>query len=179
MGANSFQECYVREWESLVFFSNEFHSLGCRCGVVGKQRMGPGGASVAFCSHQVGTWWSVDLKMNPWSTARLFLLSERSKLKQFENIYRATIHACRSDYWSEMAEMERTASPALGRQRSVSSGGPTLLHSRSHSRHEPGSGSFNSLRRGQNYAAKAAAARLAQVSDRVVFEHKFWQCVFL
>lgn len=76
MGANSFQECYVREWESLVFFSNKFHSLGCRCGVVGKQRMEPGGASVAFCSHQVGTWWSfhgaVDLKMNPWSTARLF-----------------------------------------------------------------------------------------------------------
>lgn len=56
--------------------------------------------------------------------------------------------------------MERTSSPALGRQRSVASG-PTLLHSRSNS--QPGSGSFNSLRRGQNYAAKAAAARLAQV----------------
>lgn len=59
-----------------------------------------------------------------------------------------------------MSEMERTSSPVLGRQRSVSSG-PTLLHSRSNS--QQGSGSFNSLRRGQNYAAKAAAARLAQV----------------
>ena len=60
-----------------------------------------------------------------------------------------------------MSEMERTSSPALGRQRSVSSGGPTLLHSRSNA--QSGSGSFNALRRGQNYAAKAAAARLAQV----------------
>ncbi|KAG0585704.1 hypothetical protein KC19_2G031200 [Ceratodon purpureus] len=59
-----------------------------------------------------------------------------------------------------MSEMERTSSPALGRQRNGASG-PTLLHSRSNS--QAGSGSFNSLRRGQNYAAKAAAARLAQV----------------
>lgn len=59
-----------------------------------------------------------------------------------------------------MAETERTGSPALGRQRSAASGS-VLLHSRSNS--SSSGSSFNSLRRGQNYAARAAAARLAQV----------------
>ena len=69
----------------------------------------------------------------------------------------------------QMAERERNASPLLGRQRSTGSlsgapSGASYLHARSNSQPQSGSGAtINSLKKSQNYAAKAAAARLAQV----------------
>lgn len=61
-----------------------------------------------------------------------------------------------------MAERERNGSPSLGRQRSVMGLGG-IPPARSGSGSSTGSGSINSLKKSQNYAARAAAARLAQV----------------
>ncbi|KAG0586594.1 hypothetical protein KC19_2G102600 [Ceratodon purpureus] len=60
-----------------------------------------------------------------------------------------------------MAERERNGSPLLGRQRSVHGGLGGIPPARSGS--GSSSSSINSLKKSQNYAAKVAAARLAQV----------------